>query len=156
MDPVPSGEEHHFLNRKIMDLATSLARVEGSELHVLHAWVPISESIWNAGRRLNPDDMKIRVHEGEKAHEQWFNELIATSPLEDLNVRLHLLQGDAGHLIPSVAQKEHIDVIVMGTVCRTGVAGLFIGNTAEKVLRHVDCSVLTVKPDGFATPVTLS
>jgi len=41
----------------------------------------------------------------------------------------------------------------MGTVCRTGVAGLFIGNTAEKVLRQVDCSLLTVKPEGFVTPV---
>ena len=35
------------------------------------------------------------------------------------------------------------------------VAGLFIGNTAETVLRHVECSVLTVKPAGFETPVTL-
>ena len=43
----------------------------------------------------------------------------------------------------------------MGTVCRTGVAGFFIGNTAEKVLSEVNCSVLTIKPEGFATPVTL-
>ncbi len=44
----------------------------------------------------------------------------------------------------------------MGTVSRTGVAGLLIGNTAERILRQVDCSVLTVKPDGFITPVRLS
>jgi nucleotide-binding universal stress UspA family protein len=43
----------------------------------------------------------------------------------------------------------------MGTVSRTGVAGLLIGNTAEKVLNQVGCSVLTVKPDGFITPVKL-
>jgi nucleotide-binding universal stress UspA family protein len=43
----------------------------------------------------------------------------------------------------------------MGTVCRAGVPGLFIGNTAEKVLRHVSCSVLTVKPEGFVSPVTV-
>jgi nucleotide-binding universal stress UspA family protein len=43
----------------------------------------------------------------------------------------------------------------MGTVCRTGVTGFLIGNTAEKVLNNVDCSVLTVKPEGFVTPVTL-
>jgi nucleotide-binding universal stress UspA family protein len=35
------------------------------------------------------------------------------------------------------------------------VAGLFIGDTAEKVLRQVDCSVLTVTPEGFVTPVAL-
>jgi nucleotide-binding universal stress UspA family protein len=43
----------------------------------------------------------------------------------------------------------------MGTVCRTGIAGFFIGNTAEKVLQEIDCSVLAIKPEGFETPVTL-
>jgi nucleotide-binding universal stress UspA family protein len=32
---------------------------------------------------------------------------------------------------------------------------MFIGNTAEEVLNSVNCSVLTVKPDGFKTPVTI-
>jgi len=44
---------------------------------------------------------------------------------------------------------------VMGTLHRTGLAGFFIGNTAEKVLSEVNCSVLTVKPAGFVTPVSL-
>jgi nucleotide-binding universal stress UspA family protein len=43
----------------------------------------------------------------------------------------------------------------MGTVSRTGVAGLLIGNTAEKLLQKVNCSVLAVKPDDFSTPVGL-
>ena len=43
----------------------------------------------------------------------------------------------------------------MGTVSRTGIAGFFIGNCAETVLRQVDCSVLTLKPAGFATPISL-
>ena len=30
---------------------------------------------------------------------------------------------------------------------------LIIGNTAEEVLNQVDCSVLTVKPEGFVSPV---
>jgi hypothetical protein len=41
----------------------------------------------------------------------------------------------------------------MGTVCRTGVPGFFIGNSAENVRQHVDCSSLAVKPKGFVTPV---
>ncbi len=48
---------------------------------------------------------------------------------------------------------EKADLLVMGTVCRTGVPGFFIGNTAEDVLQQVDCSVLAVKPKGFVTPV---
>ncbi len=68
---------------------------------------------------------------------------------------MHLLKGNAGTLIPELAQEKAIELIVMGTVCRTGVSGMIIGNTAETVLRRVDCSVLAVKPDGFVTPVML-
>jgi len=44
-------------------------------------------------------------------------------------------------------------LVVIGTVGRSGVPGLLIGNTAEKVLSTVDCSVLTLKPEGFETPI---
>jgi universal stress protein E len=65
-----------------------------------------------------------------------------------------VIEGNAEDVILSLAREKHIELIIMGTVGRVGVPGLFIGNTAEEVLRQVDCSVLTVKPDGFVTPVT--
>jgi hypothetical protein len=43
----------------------------------------------------------------------------------------------------------------MGTLGRAGISGLFIGNTAENVLRETHTAVLTAKPDGFTTPVHL-
>jgi len=41
----------------------------------------------------------------------------------------------------------------MGTVARTGIKGLIIGNTAEVILNGIQCSVLAVKPDGFVSPL---
>lgn len=34
-----------------------------------------------------------------------------------------------------------------------GIAGLLIGNTAEELLRVADCSILSLKPPGFVSPV---
>ena len=48
-----------------------------------------------------------------------------------------------------------IDLVVMGTVGRSGISGMLIGNTAERVLRKLPCSVLAVKPEGFVSPVRL-
>jgi universal stress protein E len=48
------------------------------------------------------------------------------------------------------------DLIVMGTVSRGGVPGLLIGNTAERLLGRLDCSILTVKPEDFVCPAKLS
>jgi len=41
----------------------------------------------------------------------------------------------------------------MGTVGRVGIPGFFIGNTAEEILKRVECSVLAIKPAGFVSPV---
>ena len=43
----------------------------------------------------------------------------------------------------------------MGTVGRTGVAGLVVGNTAETILEQLQCSILALKPPGFVSPVSL-
>jgi len=66
-----------------------------------------------------------------------------------------MLKSEPGHLIPELAAGREVPLIVMGMVRRTGVAGLLVGNTAERILRQVHCSVLTVKPDGFVTPARL-
>ena len=69
--------------------------------------------------------------------------------------RFWLAQGDPDEEVIKAVGQLDVDVIVMGTVGRVGVSGLLIGNTAEKVLRLVECSVLAVKPAGFVSPVTL-
>jgi nucleotide-binding universal stress UspA family protein len=75
--------------------------------------------------------------------------------MENLKHQVYLLKGIAGELIPALAAAKDADLIIMGTVSRSGVSGLLIGNTAEKVLNQAYCSMLTVKPDSFITPVQL-
>jgi hypothetical protein len=47
--------------------------------------------------------------------------------------------------IVSVAQKQNADLIVMGTHGRTGLSHILLGSTAERVIQHAPCPVLTVK-----------
>jgi nucleotide-binding universal stress UspA family protein len=64
-------------------------------------------------------------------------------------------RGEPEAVIPQFVVDEGIDLVVMGTVARRGIPGLLIGNTAERILRKLPCSVLAVKPDGFVSPVSL-
>jgi len=50
-------------------------------------------------------------------------------------------------------RKQPIDVLVMGTLGRTGISGFIIGNTAENVVQKLECSLLALKPGGFVSPV---
>ena len=152
VDPETWNATKAGLNRKIMELATSLTMREKSELHVVLAWNPYLEDIL-------PDNA-VPHGNGEKPGEpgiqkQLMSELLSHYSNEGLKLQAHLIEGNAEDVILSVAREEQIELIVMGTVGRVGLPGFFIGSTAEEVLRQIDCSVLTVKPDGFVTPVTI-
>ena len=63
------------------------------------------------------------------------------------------LLGNPRDVLPLYVEENQIDLISMGTVCRTGIKGFLIGNTAESILAEVQCSVLALKPDGFVSTV---
>jgi len=68
-------------------------------------------------------------------------------------IHVHLSFGTAWKEVGRMAQHLSADLVAMGTVGRSGIKGLLLGNTAEKVLDTCDCSILTVKPDGFVSPI---
>jgi nucleotide-binding universal stress UspA family protein len=72
------------------------------------------------------------------------------------DIHLHLHHGSSVSVIRSVADEIEADLMVMGTVCRTGAAGFLIGNTAETVIPDLTCSLLAVKPDGFISPLQIA
>ena len=154
VDPDPAERSNAELNKLILDLATSLAQRENSELHIVHAWSMVYETALRSGRANLPmSEIDRLVRDTRKSHKKWLQELLSQHDLQNIKAKIHLQKGDAGDVIPALAQKKRIQLIVMGTVARTGIPGFIIGNTAEKTLAAVDCSVLAVKPKAFSTPV---
>jgi universal stress protein E len=157
VDPVMTGTSQDELNTLILDLATSLATQEGSELHIVHAWELPGESMLRSGRRaLSKTEVDQMVRETRDAHEKALARLVGKYDLSKLKHYLHLLKGRPSEIIRRKAADHQVELIVMGTIGRTGIPGFFIGNTAENLLGQVECSVLTVKPSGFITPVKLA
>jgi nucleotide-binding universal stress UspA family protein len=61
------------------------------------------------------------------------------------NTKTFSRKGVPGEEIVYFASEENIDLIIMGTKGRTGFSHLLIGSTAETVVRHAPCAVITVK-----------
>ncbi len=70
-----------------------------------------------------------------------------------LTPSLHVDFGEPWAFLRDTAHQTKADLVVMGTVGRSGVQGVWLGNTAEKLLGVMDCAVLTVKPPGFMSPI---
>jgi nucleotide-binding universal stress UspA family protein len=151
-DPATEG-----IDRKILDLATSLAAREQASLEVVHAWRLQGESLLRGSRaRMAVTEIEGLLAATEQCHRDAVNRLLAHYGMTADDDSVRIVKGDAAAVISDRARATGADLIVMGTVARTGVPGLFIGNTAEDVLESTRTSVLTVKPDGFVSPVAVS
>lgn len=127
-----------------------VARQADAQLHLLH--VIDSADV--------PEDIVSHVPEGSSLRRE-INEEAKTRLDAFLNslsvdrsrIHIHLSWGTPWKEIERMAQHLSVDLIAMGTVGRSGIQGLLLGNTAEKVLGACDCSILTVKPDDFVSPI---
>jgi universal stress protein E len=153
----------HLLNLQILEMASSLTLSESAELHVVHAWMAFDEdSMRGAFVDMSDDKIIAHIEEVRQHYKQNLNRLmdevfgkLGQDALKYIKPQTHLLKGYPRKVIPVFARKIEADLVVMGTVARTGISGFFMGNTAETILNQLDCSVLAVKPQGFVTPVTL-
>jgi nucleotide-binding universal stress UspA family protein len=144
------------LDNAIINLASAVTRLDEGRLHILHAWNLYGESILRGSfGHMKPKEVNKLLRQEFIQHKKNLMELIERHSLNEKNLEVHLLKGTAADIIARVARRKRIDLLVMGTVSRTGIAGVIIGNTAEDILGQVDCSVLAVKPTGFVTPVNI-
>jgi universal stress protein E len=155
IEPNSGNANDSELNIKIMDLATSQAQLNNSELHIVQAW-EVTGSDGETLQSETTDEIRAKIYsKHELAYREPLEGFLRRYKLNDINHKIHLLRDAPDYILPQLADTIKVDLIVMGTICRTGISGFFIGNTAESILRQVSCAVLTVKPEGFVSPVTL-
>jgi universal stress protein E len=70
-------------------------------------------------------------------------------PLENTHVK----EGLPEDVIQSVSNKIDAELVILGTIGRTGLSAALIGNTAEHVIDRLNCDVLAIKPNGYISPL---
>ena len=164
-DAYPEEElaSRRALRQQILEMACSLALSEFAELHVANALETISESTMRDSLHIPEENIIAYLEEERLNHVACLDALmqevtgdLGQDALDYLKPQTHLVKGSAHKEIPALAKQIGADLIVMGTVARTGIPGFIMGNTAETILNQIDCSVLAVKPPGFTSPVTLA
>ena len=149
-DPSP---ESVALSRAIVDLAAAIADLERGELTVVHVWQLFGRSL--LASHMSGPELEEYVAAAARDAERTFDRFKAALGDLQARARFEILEGEPHRVIADLVAQRPFDLVVMGTVARTGLAGLLMGNTAEHVLRDLRGSVLAVKPPGFESPITL-
>ena len=134
-----------------MDWALTLKAFGDADLTLLQAWTPYGASLLPS--RTSPDEFTEFIERSRRTEDEALSGIIA--PFRDrlTDVAVELVPGEPEDAIARFVESHGIDVVVMGTLARTGIAGLVMGNTAERIRRRLRGSVLAVKPPGFKSPV---
>jgi nucleotide-binding universal stress UspA family protein len=161
-DTTDPGSALNPLNQSLLQLSADMVRDKAKQLHILHCWQAPDEMMLKAWGNLNDQQAQRYTKLEKTAHQQsmqriadYINPQLGESDQESRYAFFHLIEGLAQKLIPTQARSIGADLLVMGSVARTGIRGVFIGNTAEMVLEQVTCSVLVIKPSDFESPVEL-
>ena len=150
VDPLHAHAKPEALDTRILQVGSDLAEAFNGRLHAVHSYLLATP--FTSGVLMEPVPLPVNVAEQHLAQvRKAFDEL--TAPFALGPRRTHLRAGNAGEEIPAVAEEIGAGVVVMGAVSRSGLKRLFIGSTAERIIDHLKCDVLVIKPEGFKTPV---
>lgn len=127
-----------------------VARQANADFHLLHVFdsMDIPEDVIAKEARY----ASLRQEINEDATQR-LDEFAQSLDTDRSRVHSHLSWGTPWKEICRTAQHLSVDLIALGTIGRSGIKGVLLGNTAEQVLGSCDCSILTVKPDGFVSPI---
>lgn len=153
VDSSSTHREEQVLNHHILEYGLRLRGACGGTLTVLHAWQAFGEHLLQP--QMGPEVFAAYLHRAEETAHQAAAALVADAGRNANDVRVQVVRGNAAEVIPAVALESHADLLVMGSMGRSGLASIFMGNTAERVLSRWQGSVFVVKPLGFVSPVVL-
>jgi len=125
--------------------ACELATKFEAELHLLHTLEihPVATPDFGMGLVL-----PRYAEESKVAAEKALSSLLDANWCKGRTVVPVIVEGSPVKEIVGYARTQNIDLIVISTHGRTGLAHVLMGSVAENVVRTAPCPVLTVRPEG--------
>jgi nucleotide-binding universal stress UspA family protein len=120
--------------------AVVLARKFGAKLTVLHVVEGLS-NIYPGRPLVKPEDQG----NFKKDQEAEFAKFLQGFDFQGVNWTKTVSMGEPSEEILKTARYMNSPLIIMGSEGRTGLSRILMGNVAEKVVREVPCSMVTVK-----------
>lgn len=138
-----SEQAHHkALNEKIIRQAQAVAGMLHGHVHLVNAYPGTPIHIAIEIPEFNPAEYteSMRHH-----HQDAVKTLAFAHGITD--EYCHVLEGLPEDVIPKVAKEIDAEIVIIGTIGRTGLSAAIIGNTAEHVIDKLDCDILALKPE---------
>ena len=147
VDPTHAYSKPLELDAQILACAARMSEILRGTLHAVHAYVPAPFAAEVSTGLAAGSALRTDAFAAADAGAQLSKVLRATA----IPARCrHLIGGHPADAIKQAVNDMGADIVVMGSISRSGLRRLLIGNTAEKLLYRLPCDLLLVKPTGIA------
>ncbi|MFK7976971.1 MAG: universal stress protein [Halioglobus sp.] len=139
LDMASKSSRKRALNLKVLSAARDLAAALQVPLEIITA-IEVPTLLTD----LDLVDPATYAKEAKREMQPQIKKMAATTEIAASTFKTK--RGPVEKVITSQAAKVRAQIVVMGTIGRTGVKARLLGNTAEKVLEHLHTDVLAIKP----------
>jgi universal stress protein E len=143
------------VSQDALRIAVNGGQLVDTRLHLLHAVEGmVAPPAWFGKTQRKMVNNFLAQERGEatrRLHEQLSLTDYRTLPH---GVQVHVVDGPPDEAILKAIDEFQIDLVVMGTAGGSGLSGFVVGTTAERLVSHMKCSVIAVKPEGFQCAVS--
>lgn len=138
---------------RLVRIGSVVAKARDAEMHVLHAL----EYPWDPDTTVADPKQRAYRHKARVHAEAEIASHLACAEAQSLHkpAQVVIREDLAENAILNYIEYQKIDLLIMATIARSGLSGFLMGNTAERLMPQIACSVLAVKPDDFQCPITL-
>lgn len=141
IDPCTTDSDHINLNHQVIEAAEMVGKLVNADVHAVNAYM--TPNI-NFPYDIPDLDYSTFKKNAEKFHLTKMHSFLEKHKLSD--DRIHLVEGEPDGAIKKVSDTLSAQLVVIGTVGRTGIMGSLIGNTADDILSKLTGEVLAVRP----------
>jgi len=140
--------EHISLNEKITKQAKNIAQLTAANVHLVNSYpgTPVNIAIEIPEFDASEYNSAMLAH-----HKEAMNKHANSFDIPLSNT--HVEEGLPEAVIEAIALKVDAELVILGTIGRTGISAALIGNTAEHVIDQLNCDVLALKPEGYISPM---
>jgi universal stress protein A len=126
--------------KKAIDMARS-SRAQLIVVHVISPTLPMPSGDGYVSPKVY-EDLAASTRAWARKH---LDKLLASAKKSGVRAKGFLLDGVPHEQIVRFAKSRRVDLVVVGTHGRSGLAKLFLGSVAGRVVTAASCPVLTVK-----------
>jgi universal stress protein E len=150
VDPFHANDKPARLDDRLLKVAQALAQQVGGTVSLAHACQSPEQANGALLRKATRKMTEARLRQLADI-EKRIADLALRHGIDSAGCVVR--EGNPSQVLGALTAKGRSDVLIMGAVSRSFRDRPPIGNTAERVIDHVDCDLLIVKPAGFKTRV---